>query len=65
MQISIDLEKASKWYSKILNTQPLYDTPLAVIFNVDGCSLSIIKVSETVPENNERMGDRTGESFCR
>ena len=52
---AFDLEKARDWYSKILNTQPLYDTPFAAIFNVGGHSLSIAKINEVLPENNERM----------
>ena len=48
-----DLEKAKDWYSKILNIQPAYDTPIAAIFKVGDCSLSLAKVDNSLPENNE------------
>jgi methyltransferase (TIGR00027 family) len=50
-----DLEKAKQWYSNILNTQPAFDSPFAVIFIVGDCSLSLAKGKNPLPENTERI----------
>ena len=50
-----DLDKAKQWYSGILNAQPVFDTPFAVIFNVGDCSLSLSKVVPPAQECAERV----------
>ena len=49
-----DIEKAKKWYCKILNTEPVFDTPFAAIFNIGGNSLSIVKQTGPLHSDNER-----------
>lgn len=38
-----DLEPARDWYAKILGSQPLFDSPVAVIFQVGDCTLSLAR----------------------
>ena len=51
----LELEKAKEWYINILNTQPVLDTPVAAIFIVGDCSLSLAQGKNPLPENSERM----------
>ena len=50
-----DLEKAKQWYSGILGTNPVFDTPFAVIFKVGDCSLSLSKAAKPWSEASSRM----------
>jgi methyltransferase (TIGR00027 family) len=50
-----DIEKAKQWYRGILQTQPVYDTPFAVIFRVGDCSLSLSIAKNSFPENTGRI----------
>jgi methyltransferase (TIGR00027 family) len=50
-----NLENAKQWYSKILNDQPLFETPFAVIFRVGDCSLSLALAKNSLPEFNDRV----------
>ena len=44
-----DLGQAKQWYSKILGTDPVFDTPFAVIFRVGNCSLSLVAAAKPLP----------------
>lgn len=50
-----DIDQARQWYSKILEMQPVFDTPFAVIFSVGNSSLSLVKGQLPLPEDNERV----------
>ncbi len=50
-----DLEKAKLWYNEILNTQPIFDSPFAVIYNVGDCSLSLAKDPNPISESKEHL----------
>lgn len=50
-----DIDKAKQWYSGILNAQPLFDSPFAVIFKVGDCTLSLSKGNPPMPETSERV----------
>ena len=50
-----DIDKAKQWYSSILNTQPIFDTPFAVIFNVGDCSLSLSMNNSPLSGTTERI----------
>lgn len=43
-----DLEKAKKWYSEILKTEPYFDEPFYVGFNVGGFELGLDPDAENV-----------------
>jgi len=45
----IDLEEAKLWYTKVLSKQPLFDSPFAVIFQINESSLSLSKITTPVP----------------
>ena len=50
------LAEAKEWYVKILGIQPIFDSPFVVIFNINGCSLSLSKINHAVsdiPETTE------------
>ena len=49
-----DLEKAKQWYNGILNTQPVFDSPFTLIYNVGDCSLSLAKDPNPISENKDR-----------
>ena len=51
---SDDIEKAKDWYNKALNSQPLFDSPFAVIYTVGTCSLSIAKKEKESDEPYEK-----------
>lgn len=46
-----DLPQARQWYSEILEMQPAFETPFAVIFRVGECSLSLTKRHGPLPES--------------
>ena len=51
-----NLAEAKEWYSKVLGTQPIFDSPFTVIFNINGCTLSFTKTDLTltdIPETSE------------
>ncbi|MBN2413454.1 SAM-dependent methyltransferase [candidate division KSB1 bacterium] len=50
-----DLEKAKQWYSGILKTQPVFDSPVAVIFGINDISLSLIPETHTLNRDNESI----------
>ena len=50
-----DIEKAKQWYSMVLETPPIFDTPFAAIYNFGGCSLSLAKAKNPLAEVNGRM----------
>jgi methyltransferase (TIGR00027 family) len=50
-----DIDKAKLWYSGILNKQPFFDTPFAVIFVVGDCTLSLAKCDSRLTENDQRV----------
>jgi methyltransferase (TIGR00027 family) len=50
-----DTEKAKQWYSDILQTPPIFDTPFAAIFQVGQCTLSLVKGNDPLPEPNDRV----------
>ena len=45
-----DIDKAKQWYINILNIQPIFDTPFAVIFKVGDCTLSLSKTKTPITE---------------
>jgi methyltransferase (TIGR00027 family) len=47
------IDQARKWYSEILEMQPVFDTPFAVIFRVGDCSLSLVQVQSALPDHTE------------
>ncbi len=48
MQVD-DLAAARKWYGEFLDSQPIYDTPLAAIFQIGDCSLSLVRPEPVAP----------------
>jgi methyltransferase (TIGR00027 family) len=50
-----DLTKAKRWYGDLLGSQPLFDSPFAVIFKVGDCSLSLLPGKSPLPEWNGRV----------
>jgi lactoylglutathione lyase len=46
-----DIEVAKKWYSKIFNTEPYFDQPFYVGFNIGGYELGL--QPEEIPTNNK------------
>jgi methyltransferase (TIGR00027 family) len=50
-----DLEKAKQWYMGILKTPPIFEIPVAVIFNIGECSLSLIKSDQPSSETSTDM----------
>jgi methyltransferase (TIGR00027 family) len=51
----LDTEKAAQWYSEILNTKPIFETPFVSIFQIGDCTLSLVKGKDPLPELNERV----------
>jgi len=49
-----DLKKARDWYSAILETAPVLDTPISCVFSIGDCSMAL------VPERDKRGGDSGG-----
>lgn len=50
-----DIERAKKWYSDFLNTQPVFSAPFAAIYKIGDCSLSLSLSQSTPPsDSNER-----------
>ncbi len=50
-----DLEKAKQWYNSILNMQPIFDSPFAIIYNVGECSLSLTKNPDPISGSKDRL----------
>lgn len=50
-----DLEKATQWYGKILNRQPVLDSPLAVMFEVGDCGLNLKPEANLLQKYDERV----------
>jgi methyltransferase (TIGR00027 family) len=50
-----DVEIARNWYSDILNSKPLFDSPIAAIFKVGDCSLSLSKSVTHAQPAEERV----------
>lgn len=48
-----DLERAKQWYRTVLNREPAFDSPMAVIFAVGDSSLTLLPV-----ENPSAGGDQ-------
>ena len=46
-----DLEKAKEWYSKAFNTQPYFDEPFYVGFNIAGYELGLLPDPATTGDN--------------
>jgi methyltransferase (TIGR00027 family) len=44
-----DLQKAKEWYAGILDRAPAFDSPMACIFTIDACSLTLLPAGK-VPE---------------
>lgn len=38
-----DVAKAKQWYFSILNMQPIFDAPFAIIFKIGECTLTLVK----------------------
>jgi catechol 2,3-dioxygenase-like lactoylglutathione lyase family enzyme len=36
-----DLDRARQWYQALLKREPSFDSPMAVVFAVGGCSLAL------------------------
>lgn len=50
-----DLEKATQWYGKILNRQPVLDSPLAVMFELGDFGLTLKPITKPAPSSKERI----------
>jgi|WetSurMetagenome_2_1015567.scaffolds.fasta_scaffold20084_2 methyltransferase (TIGR00027 family) len=50
-----NLESAKQWYGKILNAQPVFETPLAAIFSIGGGSMSLVKGTPPLPARDGRI----------
>jgi methyltransferase (TIGR00027 family) len=50
-----DLEKAKQWYIGILKAPPVFETPVAVIFTIGECSLSLVKSDQPCTETISGM----------
>ena len=47
-----DIEKAKEWYNSVLNTQPFLELPLAKIYRIGDCSLSLAKSGTQIDRAN-------------
>jgi methyltransferase (TIGR00027 family) len=50
-----DLAAGRQWYSEVLGTEPVYESPIVVVFNVGDCSLSLMVNQPALPEDNGRV----------
>jgi methyltransferase (TIGR00027 family) len=50
-----DLAAAKKWYSNFLGMDPLLDTPIMVVFPIQGISLGLIPSKTPLQEDNGRV----------
>jgi methyltransferase (TIGR00027 family) len=50
-----DLDEAKKWYGQFLGIDPLFDTPIMVIFPIEGISLGLIASKTPLKEDNGRV----------
>ncbi len=50
-----DLEVAKRWYANFLKLDPLFDSPLVAIFQINDCSLSLQKSSEPQDGHSDRL----------
>ncbi len=50
-----DLEAAKAWYARLLNLAPQFDTPFVVIFQINDCSLSLLKSGAPPAEHSDRL----------
>lgn len=50
-----DLVEAKKWYTGILNMQPILDTPFVIIFKVGDCTLSLSKANNPISPASEQI----------
>ena len=48
-----DIDPARQWYCKVLDRQPVFDTPFAVIFQIGASSLSLVKGQLPLPGQRE------------
>ncbi|GER91565.1 hypothetical protein KDW_57270 [Dictyobacter vulcani] len=52
-----DIEKAKAWYSTVLGTQPYFDQPAYVGFNVGGFELGLSRMPHQVPQARKHIGE--------
>ncbi|MCX2745563.1 VOC family protein [Mangrovivirga sp. M17] len=50
-----DLEKGKKWYSKAFATEPYFDEPFYVGFNIGGYELGLLPEEKEKPEYSENV----------
>lgn len=50
-----DLEQARQWYADILDSEPVYSSPAAAIFQVGDCSLSLAQANGPLPPAGARI----------
>lgn len=51
-----DLAKAKEWYSRVLDMDPVFDTPLGTVFKIGPCTMSLMPGPDPLPEESDRMG---------
>ena len=54
-----DIAKATEWYAKAFNTEPYFNEPFYVGFNIGGYELGI-QPEETQPPKNQKVLQRFG-----
>jgi len=50
-----DLNKAKEWYAKAFNTQPYFDEPYYVGFNIGGYELGLLPEEKPTVEKNDSV----------
>jgi hypothetical protein len=51
-----DVEKAKEWYATVLGSEPAFDSPVAAIFKIGPCTLSLTKApSPSLAANSSRI----------
>jgi methyltransferase (TIGR00027 family) len=50
-----DVEAAKAWYGRALGSEPVFDSPVACIFKVNQCSLSLVKAARPAPEGEPSL----------
>jgi methyltransferase (TIGR00027 family) len=49
-----DLIEAKKWYARLLNIQPVFETPFVIVFKVGDCTLSLSKTNNPIRLDSEQ-----------
>ncbi len=54
-----DVQKAKMWYHSILKSEPLFETPFVVIFQIGSCSLSLLQQEKQQKKSPHQTASKT------